>query len=85
MTNPTEIMNAALRARNMLPMDGHCSCGACERNNLTRDEMGPNGYCKDCLDDASGYASYAPKEGSHQTYAKGVYDYARGKVVFDHG
>lgn len=79
------LMNLALARRHMLPMDGYCSCSACNRTGLQRDDMGSLEHCRDCLADADGYASFTPEEGPHQTSASGAYDYARGKWVFDHG
>lgn len=33
------LINAALLARDMLPLDGDCTCPACGETQLTRDEM----------------------------------------------
>lgn len=84
MNKPTDIMNAALVSRGMLPMDGHCFCGSCMRDDLNRDDM-DGIFCKVCIEDAKEYGKYSVQERSHTTISTGMYDYARGKVVFDHG
>ena len=73
-----DTMNAALVARGLLPMDGHCTCAACGLTGLDRDQMHDRNYCKVCVEDAGRYASY------EHDYVKGddlVYDYVRGRMV----
>ncbi len=36
-----QLVNTALSKRNMLPIDGYCSCVACGDSELFRDEMAP--------------------------------------------
>lgn len=82
-TKPTDIVNAALRSRGMMPMDGHCACTNCGDTGLDRDEMHSAKTCKFCVDGLPNFRQ--PQDGPHQTAATGVYDYARQCEVFDHG
>lgn len=47
-TQAVQLINAALMHRNMLPMDGECSCGRCGRENLKRSQIakaeGPSSF-----------------------------------------
>ena len=79
MNKAIDIMNEALVSRRMLPLDGYCTCAACGRSDLQRDEVDGN-YCRECLDDASNYGSDSFREIDYET-VEFVYDYVRGKRV----
>jgi|GEM_PF-3511391 len=82
-TKTTDIVNAALRSRGMMPMDGHCACVHCGKDGLDRDQMHSAKYCKFCIDGVPNFRT--PQDDSQHTASHGVYDYARQRVVFDHG
>lgn len=78
--NAPALINKALLARGLMPMDGDCSCASCGKGGLNRDDLSASGYCTPCLDDAEGYGSAS----LNTTYTDGetlTRDYVRGHLV----
>lgn len=73
-------INMALLSRNMLPLDGYCSCASCGLTGLDRKQMHNVTYCKICIEDAEEYRAAS----LNTTYTDAetlTYDYARQEKV----